>query len=135
MTSKPYDKPTLIRYRLERARAILQAALVLIQQGADPMSSINRSYYAMFNAVLALLITIDRGTPGHSGALALFDEQFVKPGTFSREMGKEIHRAFDLCQKADYEDMASVSAVKAIEIYNSAVEFVTAVDEHLSKSS
>jgi uncharacterized protein (UPF0332 family) len=39
----------------------------------------NRLYYAMFYAVLALLQEKEMGTSKHSGAIALFDREFVVP--------------------------------------------------------
>ncbi len=44
----------LMSYRLEQADESLQAAKILLDQGLT-RPSVNRAYYAMFYAVLALL--------------------------------------------------------------------------------
>lgn len=94
----------LIRYRLTMARETLEDARVLRRQGRSPWSVINRAYYAMFYAALALLLFSGRGATKHSGVIALFDEHFVKAGVFPAEMSRWLHRAFDLRQLADYRD-------------------------------
>jgi uncharacterized protein (UPF0332 family) len=132
MSNEPYDKRTLIQYRLEQAHNTLQDAQSLIEKGGSPVSIINRSYYAMFYAVLALLITIGKGTSKHSGAIALFDENFIKTNLFPKEMGKLLHRAFDMREKGDYSDMVVVTIDEAMDVFNSAIEFVKNVKEKLS---
>ncbi len=56
----------------------------------------------MFYAVLALLATRKRETSKHGGAISLFDKEFVKPGTFTKDFSRWLHDAFDLRQRADY---------------------------------
>jgi len=89
-------KRTLIRYRLEEAREALDEARTLYEQEKSPRSVVNRSYYAMFYAALALLITIDEGTSKHRGVIALFDKEFVNRNVFPKEMSKALHHAFDM---------------------------------------
>ena len=91
-----FDKQELSAYRLARARETLQDAHLLTEQGGTPGSIINRAYYAMFYAVLALLTSLGKGASKHSGAIAMFDQLFVKTGELPKNMSKAIHRASDL---------------------------------------
>jgi uncharacterized protein (UPF0332 family) len=59
----------LIKHRLEQAEESLKDAEVLLDGDRSPRSIINRSYYAMFYAVLALLQKIGRVPHKHSGAI------------------------------------------------------------------
>ena len=79
MKPDPSYTRDLIQYRMERARQTLDTAR-LLRESADIASMVNRSYYAMFYAALALLATIGKETSKHSGALALFDKHFIKTG-------------------------------------------------------
>ncbi len=63
----------LVKYRLEQVDESLEAARVLFEKRLE-RQSVNRSYYAMFYAVLALLATRKQETSKHSGAIALFDK-------------------------------------------------------------
>ena len=98
MNEEAFDKQQLVAYRLVRARETLKDAHLLAEQGGTPGSVINRAYYAMFYAVLALLTSLGLGASKHSGAIALFDLHFVKTGEIPKEMSKAIHKAFDLRQ-------------------------------------
>jgi uncharacterized protein (UPF0332 family) len=104
MTKAHTYSKELIQYRMERARETLNTAQLLRDQSADTASIINRAYYAMFYAALAILVTAGEETSKHSGVLALFDRHFVKTGVLPKEMGKFLHTAFDTRQTGDYED-------------------------------
>jgi len=92
---------SLVTYRLEQADESLDAARVLLDKRLD-RPAVNRAYYAMFYAVLALLATRKRETSKHSGAISLFDTEFVKQGTFSKDFSRWLHDAFNLRQRSDY---------------------------------
>jgi len=69
------------------------------------MSVINRAYYAMFYAVLALLQSIGKVAGKHTGAIGLFDTEFVLKGALSREMSRDLHNRVNSpyapCEAAD----------------------------------
>lgn len=114
----------LCGYRLSQARDTLREADVLLREGMSLRSVMNRLYYAMFYTVLALLQTRQLGTSKHSGAIALFDREFVKPGVIPKELSKALHRAFELRQKGDYMEEAEISLSDIEEIRPLAEEFV-----------
>jgi uncharacterized protein (UPF0332 family) len=135
MSEKPYDKKSLIQYRMERAHESLNDARLMLAQKGSNASIVNRAYYAMFYAALALLITIDRGSSKHQGVIALFDENFIKTDVLPKELGKLFHRAFDMRQSGDYRDMLVVTEEQAVDAVNAAVKFVTAIEEKLSEKN
>ena len=92
----------LVRYRVSQARAALADAQCLLEGSGSAMSVINRSYYAMFYAVLALLQSIGKAPSKHAGAISLFDSEFVREGHFEKQLSKDLHRAFELRQAHDY---------------------------------
>jgi len=116
----------LVSYRLEQADESLEAARILLDKGLT-RPSVNRSYYAMFYAVLALLATGKQETSKHSGAISLFDREFVKTGIFPKELSRWLHGAFDLRQRTDYETQIQVSEQQCSRILKEAVQFVSQV--------
>jgi len=86
---------------------------------------------AMFYALMALLATRRLGTSKHSGALSLFDREFVKAGVFPRELSRSLHLAFDRRQTHDYGEMVSISQQIAEETLADAKTFVAAIESHL----
>lgn len=121
----------LIEYRLTQARDSIREADVLNQSGMSRRSVLNRLYYAMFYAVLALLQEKEMGTSKHSGAIALFDREYVKTGVFPKEMSKALHRAFELRQKGDYMEEVEVTAEDVTEIRSAVEQFLEGAETFL----
>jgi uncharacterized protein (UPF0332 family) len=122
----------LVRSRLGQADDALNAARILLEQHSD-RAAVNRAYYAMFYAVLALLALRKQETSKHTGAISLFDREFVKPGVFSRDLSQWLHRAFRQRLAADYAPLRTVSDEEAQQIFNEARTFVAQVREHLAQ--
>lgn len=130
------NKKALIQYRMKRARSTLRDARLLYEQGGDPASVVNRAYYSMFYAALALLATKGQeSSRKHQGVLALFDQHFIKPKIIPVEMGKFLHHAFDTRQLGDYEEDAELTKAKAFQILESAIQFIQTIQRELSNSS
>jgi uncharacterized protein (UPF0332 family) len=127
---KPEQLEDLLCYRVEQAHETLREAEILLNESAL-RGAINRAYYAMFYALLALLATKQLGTSKHSGALALFDREFVKTGVFPRELSRSLHLAFDRRQTHDYGEMTQVNRQLAEETLTDAQTFVAAVEAYL----
>jgi uncharacterized protein (UPF0332 family) len=120
----------LLRYRLEQAHETLREAEILLNESAL-RGTVNRAYYAMFYALLALLATRQLGTSRHSGALALFDREFVKTGVFPAELSRSLHLAFERRQTHDYGEMTQINRQIAEEALANAETFVTAIESYL----
>ncbi len=127
---KPYKKD-LIQYRLESAREMLRDAQLLKKAGGSPKSIVNRAYYAVFYAALALLVTADAEPSKHSGVLAKFDELFVRQGIFAKEMSRILHHAFDMRQAGDYQKSNVITEEQANDVLHSAEEFVETIESKL----
>ncbi len=128
------EKMVLIRYRLSQARDALQEAEVLLREGMSYRSVMNRLYYAMFYALLALLQDKQVGTSKHSGAISIFDREFVKTGVFEKDFSKVLHRAFELRQKGDYLEQSEVTQQDIDEIKPKAIDFVKKMEIYLLKA-
>ncbi|NQT87456.1 HEPN domain-containing protein [bacterium] len=126
------DRRILVAHRLAQANTALGDAQHLLTAGRSAQSVINRAYYAMFYAVLALLQVAGLAPKKHSGAIALFDKEFVKRGIFPKDMSRDLHQAFDLRQEVDYLVLADESPERAQRALERAERFVAAVGAYLS---
>jgi len=86
--------------------------------------SVNRSYYAMFYVVLALLCLKGEKASKHAHVISLFDQIYVKEGIFDKDLSAWFHEAFDLRQRADYREMVNITSQRAEEIFTMAERFV-----------
>jgi uncharacterized protein (UPF0332 family) len=124
----------LVQLRLRQAQESLAEAKTLFDVDLW-RGTINRSYYAMFYAVLALAVQRQVITSKHSGLITFFDREFVKPGVFPKELSKAIHLAFQRRQEHDYGDVFAVSQVEAEQAYGEARSFVDAIAQHFDAES
>lgn len=129
--SQPEDIRILVNSRLQQAQDSLAEGQLLLQSQFYK-GSVNRFYYAMFYATLALLVIRQLGTSKHTGAISLFDREFVKPGIFDKEMSVWLHTTFELRLEADYADLTEISPEEAQECYHHAREFLSRVSKFLS---
>jgi len=119
----------LVQYRLEQAEETLRASTLLMEHSLGGV--MNRSYYAMFYAALALLALRQLETSKHSGAISLFDREFVRTGVFPRELSRWLHQAFRQRLAADYAPLNTVTEDEARQVLDEASQFVAQVKAHL----
>ena len=119
----------LVAYRLEQADEALESTRILVEHGQF-RSAVNRAYYAMFYGVLALLSVSDSQTSKHSGAISLFDREFVRTGKFDKNFSRWLHDAFELRQESDYQELLPISPDQVQKISEHARMFVAGVKAH-----
>lgn len=121
----------LVDYRLKQAEESLDEARFLWEGKKSSRSIINRAYYAMFYAVLGLLVFEPYSSSKHSGVVSYFNQKFVKNGIFPKETGRALHRAFELRQRVDYKEYVDIPYDEVISIINAAETFVKITRTHL----
>ena len=117
---------------VERAKKYLKSAEVLIKEG-DYESSVSRAYYAMFYCAEAMLLTKSLSFSSHKGVISAFGEHFIKTDIFSKEVGKELNRAFEKRQLGDYEYTFVISKGEAEEILEKSKDFVDKIVRYLKQ--
>lgn len=125
------DVAALVAYRLVQARDSLAAAQADRQAGRL-REAINRSYYTMFYASLGLLASRQVATNKHDRLITTVSELFIKNGPLGKHLGRALNRAFDLRQKADYQEFFEPTPQQADEIIASAEEFLAEATRVLS---
>jgi uncharacterized protein (UPF0332 family) len=127
------DIQVLFTYRLKEADETLLDAEKMLQACLSPRSVINRAYYSMFYAVLALFIIGESNpkTSKHSGVIAIFDKEFIHTGKIDLRYSKMMHRMFDARQEGDYKDLVEVTLEQAAESVKLAAEFIRMIKEFI----
>lgn len=133
MNRNPEQLQALVRYRLQQAAETLREANLLLDQSAWRGAQ-NRAYYAMFYAVHALLATRQLGTSKHSGVLALFDREFVKPGLLPTALSRSLRLAFNRRQSWDYGEVGGLDSEEITDMVTGAKLFVQAIKDFLRES-
>jgi uncharacterized protein (UPF0332 family) len=125
------ESAELVRYRLQEAKDTLAEAEALAERKML-RGALNRAYYSMFYATLALLATRELAAARHSGAIALFHREFVRPDAFPAELARHLDFAFLLRNQGDYRDFVEVTAEQVNELLPGARAFVRRVEEIVS---
>jgi uncharacterized protein (UPF0332 family) len=123
-----------VKALIDRAVRYLKSAEILLQD-EDYESCVSRTYYAMFYAAQAALLTKNLSFSSHKGVISAFGEHFVKTGIFNREIGRELNRAFEKRQIGDYEYTFVISRDEAGKILQSGKNFVDTIAGWLNTSS
>jgi len=123
-----------IEYRLLQADDSLQEAEALFRV-ALYRGAVNRAYYAMFYAILALSVFKGQVLSKHSGAIAFFDLEFIKSGVLPKQLSKILHLAFDQRQANDYGELWSIDQTETEQAIRNSREFVAKVVELLRSAN
>lgn len=102
----------LISYRLQQADESIKEAKTLVQASLY-RGAVNRAYYAMFYAVLALVVLKQQVISKHSGIIAFFNREYVRTGVFSKDLSRSLHFAFERRQNSDYGEVFAVDLEEA----------------------
>lgn len=97
---------------MERARQMLEVAARNLDDGFYS-SSVNRSYYAVFYAANALLITKGLAMKRHSGVISAFRQHFVKSGLLEPLYSEIYGRLLNHRETSDYELLVTIEAEQA----------------------
>lgn len=129
---KDNDISVLIANNLEKAKnTIIQAeTLYNIKQY---IGVVNRGYYAMFYAALAILLTKGLGTSKHYGVISLIDREFVNKKEIDPIWSKSLRNAFNLRSWGDYDEKADITEEQAEKLLDDARNFVSWAEQWLAE--
>ena len=127
-------KEDLCIYRIRNAVETLGVAALCLES-QHYKDSINRSYYAVFYAIRALLALEEIDFKRHKDAVAYFNKTYVATEIFSREMGKKLGRLKQERESSDYDDFYVASLTDATDQYNSAKLIIDEIEKYLADKS
>ncbi len=119
---------------LQRAAKYLKSAKLLIK-AEDYESAVSRTYYAMFFATEAALLSKGLTYAKHKGVISAFGKEFILQDIFPKEMGRELRRAYQKRQLSDYQYSFVIAKEEAEELLEKGQEFVEEIKNYLKKNS
>ena len=93
---------------------------------------INRSYYAVFYAIRAVLALDSIDFKRHKDVVAYFNKEFVAQGKFPGEMGRRLARLKMKREESDYSDFFIASADEAQTQIQSVEYILPLIKEYLA---
>lgn len=120
---------------LENAHRCLKTANSNVEIG-DYKAAANRSYYAIFHSMRAVLILEDVPERSkHSGVIALFQQRYLKTGILDKTLSRIISDAFEVRNEADYDVSYIISKDEVLEQIRRAGIFMEALETYLKEQS
>lgn len=125
------NRQAISKVRFEKAEECLADAKLLLERESYK-SAANRSYYAVFHAMRAVLAYDGYDSKKHSGIIAEFRRLYIKTGIFESSMSDTIRSLFDLRTDSDYNDFFVASKADVAAQVKNAEYFVERVKEYLA---
>ena len=120
----------LSKYRIQESKNSLKVAEHCLNEGLYK-DSINRSYYAAFYAIKAVLALGTIDFKRHKDVVAYFNKEYVATNGFPRELGRRLGMLKQLREKSDYDDFYIASKEQAEEQYHTAEYKIENVEQYL----
>ncbi|HLE86469.1 MAG TPA: HEPN domain-containing protein, partial [Candidatus Brocadiaceae bacterium] len=111
---KPIGDIDVIKAMLSKAREKLKTARIDFDNERYD-DSVSRSYYAVFHAISAVLLSKGLHFSSHGQTLCAFNKEFIKPKEFPASFTKIIEKLFNGRQMGDYDIESYLDADTAKE--------------------
>ena len=126
------DRISLSKVRLEHAKDALEGAEVLLK-AEQYKDAANRSYYAIFHTMRAVLALDGIDMKSHKGIISEFRKLYVKTNIFSNEISDMITKLFNVRTNCDYEDFYVVSKQEVKNQFANAKFFIKKAEQYLKE--
>ena len=124
------EKIALSKIRLDNAKERIAFADEILAIG-DYKTVANRSYYAVFSAMRAVLALDGIDSKKHSGIIAEFRKNYLKTEILPKTLSPMIDALVEIRQGSDYDDFYVVSKEEVCEQLENAKVFVSEVENFL----
>ncbi len=119
-----------IQYRILRAKETFQDSKFLFEKGSWN-SSLNRLYYSMFYAAIALLLHYKMEVKSHNGVKRKIGE-LVKTGKLDLKHARTFGILSDYRHKGDYDDLFDFNKEMVERLFEPVEEFITEIEALLN---
>lgn len=120
----------IVRYRISRAKDCYTSAKCLYLDGLLEDSA-DRSYFAMYHAIRAVLALGQAEFKEHRDVIVKFIESYIDTGIFNKETAKTIQKAYAVWHDCNYLDGYSADREKVKELYQDALELISLVENYI----
>lgn len=123
-------KTILCQYRLNNAEETYTVARDCFR-GMHYKDCVNRSYYAVFYALKAVLALEGVDFKRHKDVVAYFNQHYVAADIFKRDYGRKIAKLQQIREKSDYDDFYITSSEEAEKQLENTREIIDAIKIYL----
>jgi uncharacterized protein (UPF0332 family) len=133
MSLEEKDKIELINYRLNEAKETIKDVILLMEHDRLK-AAINRIYYGMFYALLALGLKYDFETSKHQQLIGWFNKNFIHEKLIDSKHGKAINKAYNRRTKGDYDSYIEFDKATVEEMLGNMKEFIETISTFIANN-
>lgn len=126
------EQVSISKLRMDIAKERLNYADEILKIG-DFKTVANRSYYAVFSAMRAVLALDGFDSKKHSGIIAEFRRLYLKTEIMPKELSEIIDSLVEVRQGSDYDDFYIISKEEVTAQLENARLFVLEVEKYLKE--
>lgn len=130
MTLKDDERKSLIQYRIQQADETINDVHLLIENNRY-RAAVNRIYYGMFYALLALGLVYHYETSKHTQLIGWFNKNFIYQGVIEPQYGKYINQAFNARSKGDYDIYISFQKEQVEDMFGEMQDFIARIKQYI----
>ena len=130
MSLNDKERDELIQYRIRQAEESIEEAELLINN-EKLRAAVNRIYYGMFYALLALALKYEFQTSKHQQLIGWFNKNFIHKEVFNKKYGIMLRKAYQYRIEGDYEPMSEFSNKMTIDLLENMKEFISVIKAHI----
>ncbi len=127
------NRKELSIYRLSEVEQCIKDAKNAYDNGGYKTAA-NRSYYAMFHSIRALLAIEKVDYKKHSAVISHFRREYIKTDIFPMELSDYLGEAFEVRGKSDYDDFYIISKEEVQAQINHAEKLYNAIGDYIKSS-
>ena len=120
------EKNIAINLLIEKANRNFEQARFLANSGFWDLI-VNRLYYSLFHAVTALMMQDNIVNKSHKGTAQQFGKHYVMTEKFDKEDGRFYNRLQEKREKADYDNVFSLSEEEGMELIQKTEALLTKI--------
>ena len=122
------NRKDLIKYRIERAYAVLQEARDNAKMGHWNLTG-NRLYYSVFHMCQALLLSEGETPRRHAGMIHKIGMDFITSGKLDKSYGRLISRLYELRQSGDYDEQYNATEEEVVPYFEQVEALLEAMNQ------
>mgnify|MGYP002627229456 CR=1 FL=1 len=124
------ERRDVSKVRLEIAKERITFAYEIMKIG-DYKTVANRSYYAVFAAIRAVLALDGLDFKKHSAVISEFRRRYIKTEILPKELSEIIDNLVEIRQGSDYDDFYVVGKGEIEQQLQNADAFVSTIEQYL----
>ena len=125
------QKMIIVEQEIDKSQSFLSEAYKLIEMEMWNVSA-NRAYYALYHALLALMIHDGYSPKTHSGLITEFGKEYILTGIFDKKHAKVLSQMRTIREKCDYDVFYSADKEQIISIISDVRELIDLVISRIS---